>query len=95
MEEKSAYQDKYEAKLKEWKAKIIQLEARAEQAKADAKIEYQDQIKILRGKEKAARSKLEEIKKSGSGAWKDLRAGLDKAGDELKSALDKAASKFK
>lgn len=95
MEEKTAYQDKYEAKLKEWKAKITQLEAKAEGAKADAKIEYQEQIKLLKEKEKAARSKLEEIKKSGSGAWKDLKSGLDTAGDELKSALDKAVSKFK
>jgi hypothetical protein len=35
------------------------------------------------------------MKKSGSGAWKDLKAGLERAGDELKTALEKAASKFK
>jgi uncharacterized protein YicC (UPF0701 family) len=95
MEEKTAYQEKYEAKLKEWKAKIDQLEARAEQAKADAKIDYQEKIKELKAQEKTARSKLEEIKKSGSAAWKDLKGGLEKAGDELNSALDKAVSKFK
>lgn len=95
MEEKSAFQEKYEAKFKEWKAKIAQLEARAEQVKADAKIEYQEKIKELKEKEKTAHRKLDEIKKSGSETWKDLRSGLEKAGDELKASLDRVVSKFK
>lgn len=95
MEEKSAYQEKFEARLREWKAKIEQLEAWAGQVKADAKIEYQEKIRELKEKEKAARSKLEELKKSGSEAWRELKGGLEKAGDDLKSALEKVVSKFK
>jgi hypothetical protein len=95
MEEKSAYQEKFEARLKEWKAKIEQLEARAGQVKADAKIEYQEKIRELKEKEKAARSKLEELKKGGSEAWRELKGGLEKAGDDLKAAIEKAVSKFK
>jgi hypothetical protein len=95
MAEKTAYQEKYEAKLKEWKAKITQLEARAEQAKADAKIEYQEQIRALKEQEKKVRSQLEKIRQSGGETWKELKGGLEKAEDELKAALDKAASWFR
>ena len=53
MEEKSAYQEKYEAKLKEWKAKITQLEAERDAEDADATQELGG-LSALQDEERAA-----------------------------------------
>ena len=95
MEEKKAYQEKYEAKLKEWKARIQLLEAKAEQVKAESKIEYQNMVQELKAKQQAMHGKLDELKASGESAWKEMRSGLEKAKDELKGALDRAVDRFK
>jgi len=92
---KAAYQQKMEAQLKEWAAKIGELMAKAEKAKAEATIEYQRQIKELQAKQAAAQEKLEELRKAGEGAWEDLRAGLETAWDDLKSAFNNAVARFK
>ncbi len=95
VEEKNAYQEKFEATMKEWKAKIEVLEAKAEQAKADTRIEYQNTVRELKEKQRSMRARLDELKESGESAWKDLRAGLEKAKDDLKAALDRALDKLK
>jgi putative component of toxin-antitoxin plasmid stabilization module len=90
MGQRGAYQEKREAQLNEWGAKLQGLKAKAERAKADAKIEYQQQLKDLEAKQAAAREKLEHLKKAGEGAWEDLRAGVESAWGEVKQAMDKA-----
>jgi hypothetical protein len=50
MELKDAYQDKMNARLREWQAKIDALKARADQAKAGQKIQYYEEIESLRTK---------------------------------------------
>ncbi len=95
MEEKELYREKFEAQLKELKVQMDLLEAKAGQVKAESKLELNNQIQTLRQKRDAVRSKLDEIKSSSGGAWKDLKAGLEKAADELKGALDKALDQFK
>ena len=92
---KEAYQQKMEAQLKEWAAKIGELMAKAEKAKAEATIEYQRRIKELQVKQAVAQEKLEELRKAGEGAWADLRAGLETAWDDLKSAFNNAVARFK
>jgi len=94
MEEKDLYQKKLESKLKEIKARMEMLEAKAVQAKAEFKPEYQKHLYELRQKREALRSKLDEIKKSSGEAWKDLKSGMEKAADDLKQAIDKAIDKL-
>lgn len=92
---REAYQEKMEAQLKEWGAELEKLTARADKAKAEAKIEYYKQIEALRTKQETVRAKLEELKRAGDKAWEDIKAGVENAWDELKNALDSAFSKFK
>ncbi len=94
MTTKEAYQQKLEAQLKEWAAGIEVLKARAEKAKAEAKIEYMEQIDKLHSHEEAAKAKLQELKHSGEHAWEELKPGLERSWSELKSALEHARSKF-
>ena len=50
---KEAYQEKLEAQLKGWSAKITELQAKAEMAKADAKIELHKHLQTLKPNRKS------------------------------------------
>ena len=92
---KEAYLAKREAELKEWDAQIVQLEAKAEQAQAQVKIHYYEQLESLRTKQTAVRDKLHELKQSSGAAWETIKIGLEHAWDDLKGGLTGAAAKFK
>jgi len=95
MSKKEAYQDKIDAQLREWSSKIDELNAKADKATAEAKIEYYEQIEELRSKQTAAQTKLHELRNSGEQAWEELKPGLEHAWDDLKTSVEKAISKFK
>lgn len=94
MDDKSAYRQKLEARLDQWRAEIDKLDAKAVEASADARIEYRKQIEAVRGKQDEAREKLAEFDKAGDEAWKDLRSGIEAAWDDLGKAMRKAADRF-
>jgi len=58
MELKDAYQDKMNARLREWQAKIDALKARADQAEAEQKINYYEEIETLRTKQQKVQQNL-------------------------------------
>ncbi|HKL48100.1 MAG TPA: hypothetical protein VJ882_00470 [Desulfuromonadales bacterium] len=95
MDEQEAYEQKWKARIDEWKAKIDFLEAKAEQAEADTKVEIQKQIEDLREKEKIARTRLEEIRQSGSEAWSDMSRSMETAVENLKDGIEQALDRFK
>jgi predicted ATP-binding protein involved in virulence len=94
-EKRKAYEEKIDAQLEEWSAQISLLKARADKAKAEAKIEYYKTIESLQQKKDGARDKLDELKTAGDEAWEDLKTGAEKAWDDVKTAFHSAASKFK
>ena len=81
--------------MKEWTAKMDVLKAKAEKAKGEAKIKYYEETEDLRTKQKLAKQKLQDLRESGDDAWEELKAGGDKALDDLRDALNRAASRFK
>jgi 3-dehydroquinate synthetase len=94
-QQEKTYQEKIAAQLKEFAAKIDELNVRADQAKAEAKVKYAKQIEELRLKQESARQKLQKLKEAGGGALGDLKRGLDAAVAELNTALHDALSRFK
>ena len=94
-DKRKAYEEKLDAQLKEWNAQIALLQARADKAKAEAKIEYNKTIEALRQRQEEARARLHELKTAGDEAWEDLKTGAEKAWDEVRSAFHGAVSKFK
>jgi nucleotide-binding universal stress UspA family protein len=94
-QKRKAYQEKVEAQLKEWGAKIDELKAKAEKSKADLKSKYEKQIGDLQAKQTAVQQKLRELKESGEEAWEGLKTGFEKSLDESKDAFDRTISKFK
>jgi hypothetical protein len=84
-----------EAQLSEWGKEIDKLQARADQAAADTRKGYLDEIADLRAKQTAMQAKLQELKTSGDGAWGDLKEGLDRSWSEIKDSFTKAVARFK
>ncbi|OPX97764.1 MAG: hypothetical protein A4E58_01249 [Syntrophorhabdus sp. PtaB.Bin006] len=81
--------------MKEWSAEIALLKAKANKAKAEAKIEYYKTIETLQSRQNAAMTKLQELRTAGDDAWQDLKAGTENVWTEVKAAFQSAASKFK
>ena len=94
-DKRKAYEEKLDAQLREWNAQIELLKAKADHAKADAKIEYLKAIETLQGKQSEAKAKLQELKTAGDAAWEDLKIGAEKAWAEVKTAVRDATSRFK
>ena len=94
-DKRKAYEEKLDAQLEEWNAQIALLKARADKARAEAKIEYYKTIEALQYKQDEARAKLDELKTAGDEAWEDLKTGAEKAWAEVKSAFRDAIAKFK
>lgn len=92
---RKVYEEKLDAQLKEWNAEIALLKAKAENSKADVKVEYATKIDALQHKRDIAKAKLHELKAAGDEAWEDLRTGAEKAWAEVKTAFHDAAAKFK
>ncbi|MFZ1614410.1 MAG: hypothetical protein WAT51_09585 [Holophaga sp.] len=89
-----AYEEKMDAQLKEWSAEIALLSAKADKAKAEAKIEYYRTIETLVAKHDSARTKLLEIRASSEDAWEDLKVSAEKIWNEVKSGISTANSRF-
>jgi multidrug resistance efflux pump len=94
-DKRKAYEEKLDAQLKEWGAQIGLLKAKADNAKADAKIEYHKTIETLQSKQSEARTKLRELKNASDEAWEDIKTGAEKVWAEVKTAYHDASSRFK
>ena len=94
MNEKGAYRQKLEARLDQWRADIDKLQAKAREAGADARLEYDKQIGKLRDQQDKARKKLGELDAASGEAWKDLKIGFEKAWDDLGTAVKTATQRF-
>ena len=95
MKSREEYIDQLAAQLKEWSAKIDELESKARTAKADVKTGYENQIKQLKDKRDGSMQKLQELKGASAEAWEILKAGAETSWADLKKAVTAASEKFK
>lgn len=91
---KEAYQEKIEAQIREWTAKLQEFKAKADKASADAKIHMYKHIDNLRAQKEAAQQKLNEIKAASGDSWEVLKAGSERALEEMKKTWEEMKSKF-
>jgi len=94
-DKRKAYEEKLDAQLKEWSAQIDLLNAKAKNAKADAKINYYKTIEALQHMEDEAGTRLNRLKTAGDGAWEEIKTGVENAWDEVRTAFHNAVSEFK
>lgn len=95
MSSRDEYVRKMQEKLQEWNEEIDILTAKANEVAADLRNEYGEQIEALKAKQEAARQKIEELQRSGEGAWDDLKSGVELAKTAIGEALDSARKRFR
>lgn len=95
MTTRDAYIKKFKAQLEQWDAQIDRLEAKAREASADAKIEYEQQLRQIRERRDEARAKIDELRRAGGEAWEDIKDGADEAWTACRNAIEAASERFK
>ncbi|HEX5709921.1 MAG TPA: hypothetical protein VFX68_01135 [Sulfuricurvum sp.] len=95
MNDKQLYHQKKEAQLKEWKADIEKIKAKALMASADVQIEMNHQIDALEKKIEEGKTKLSDLANAADDVYESMKTGVESAWDSLKSTVSDAASKFK
>lgn len=91
---RQAWREKREAQVQEMAARMDLWEAEAKKAKADARIRYAEELGKLRGKLETARLKLSLLQDTGEVAWDDVKSGVESAMKDLRSAVERASSRF-
>ena len=87
-------QEKMEAQLKEWGARLEAWKNQAAKASAEAQAEMNKQLDQLRPKPEAAQQKLKELKAASGEAAEKVKEGSGKAMAELKKTWEAVKSKF-
>jgi len=93
-ENREAYVQKLKAKIEEWNADIDKLSAKAKQAKAEKKVEYQDQIETLRVKRAELERKMSEMQQASKSTWEDLKKGVETSWEALKEGYAAAKDRI-
>jgi hypothetical protein len=89
------YQALMEKQLNEWKAQTERFKADAEQIQAHAKLQYEKHLETLRAAQANAWENFNKLKGANEGAWTEFKAHMEKAGGEVKAAVESMTAKFK
>jgi len=93
-DKRKAYEEKFDAQLKEWRDQIVLYNAKADKTRGEAKVEYYKTIETLQGKQDSAKLKLQQLRAAGDDKWEDLKAGAEKVWADTKNAFERTAEKF-
>ena len=95
MSKRDAYVAKMKLQLDELNAKMAVLEAKAKEAKADARDKYNEELGKLRHQSKLAVAKLDELKASGEDKWEAMVAETEKIRDAFIHSFNYFKSQLK
>lgn len=95
MDSKDAYVQKLQAQLDEWKNELERLRIKADQADAEARIEYQKQVNELEARREEMRKHSEKVMQASEDSWKDMKQAADNAWREFDTAFRRALDRFK
>lgn len=89
------YQALMEKQLNEWKAQTERFKAAAEEMEAHAKSQYEKNLELLRARQAEAWENFYKLKGANESAWAQFKVHMDKAGGEVKDAVERMTTKFK
>jgi hypothetical protein len=89
------YQVQMEKQLNEWKVQTERFKAGAERIEANAKVQYEKQLEALRAAQTEAWDDFYKLKGANESAWERFKAQMDKAGGEVKAAVERMTTNFK
>ena len=94
MNDKEAYLEKIKARLDLLEARFNILKIKAKEAKTDARIRYEKQIKDLLKKRVAAHAQINNLSQKGEDAWEALKSGIEDALNDLRNAIKDATTQL-
>ena len=89
------YQALMEKQLNAWKAQTESFKTTAGQIEEHAKAQFEKNLEILRAKQTEAWEYFHKLKGANETAWTQFKAHVDKAGEEVKEAVERMTTKFK
>ena len=88
MLKRDAYIEKMKQQLDDLNAKMGELEAKAEDAKADARAKYKEEMRKLDKQSKQAVAKLDELTSAGEDQWDSMVTEMEKVRDAFKHSFN-------
>jgi chromosome segregation ATPase len=95
MSNRDEYVEKLKAQLDHWTSQLVKWENAALDATAEARIELERQVGIMRSRADDLAYRTELLKGASSDAWHEIARGADEACKTLQEAFDKACLRFK
>lgn len=92
METVDAHVGKMEAELKQWGARLDNLQTMADIAGTAARIDYRQRLEDVREKYLTAEKKFAELKAAGNAKWDTFQGAVEAAWSELATAFTKLAN---
>lgn len=88
------YVNKLKQQLDEWNAQAAKWEAKAQDAQASMKAEYDKQLNLLNSRRDEAMYQLKLLQGASTDAWQDMMKGADQAVKSMQEAFNRARSHF-
>jgi hypothetical protein len=89
------YQGLIEKQLNDWKTQTEAFKAGAEKIEANAKAQYEKMLETLRASQAQAWENFNKLKGSNETAWAEFKAHMDKAGAEVRAAVESLTTNLK
>lgn len=93
--EKRDYQRRLEEVIDEFSTKINIVKEKLKAGSSEKREKLKEEIDLLETKRTAALSQLQEIKAASSDGWSLLKAGADRAVDDLRFSYEQAVARLK
>ena len=94
MSKRDEYVEKLKGQLDQWNAEVAKWEAKAQNAQAGARAEYDKHLNELRRQRDQALEQMKRLQAATGDAWVDLVRGADEAWAKMREALEKSRSHF-
>jgi uncharacterized protein YicC (UPF0701 family) len=94
METYETYKQKMIARLDKCSAEIDALDVKAENAVADVKLKYVEELDMLHTKKREAAKKIKELEAASGEAWENAKLTTDEVLEDLGFGLAQANYKF-
>jgi hypothetical protein len=83
------------AQLDQWNSQIAAWEAASREATAEARIELEKQVGIMKSRADDLVFRMELLKVASADAWREIARGADEARRTMQDAFEKARFRFK
>jgi hypothetical protein len=91
---RDAYVQKMKEQLDQWNAEAAKWEAKAKDAQASMKSEYEKQLNLLNSRRDEAMYQLKLLQGASTDAWQEMMKGTDQAVKSMQEAFNRARSHF-